>query len=66
MLEAMAVDDSSSTSSNYNEQKTFLATGHEASDAYMPIATYEGLHRYYPSFRWTQDEEKKLVRKVST
>ena len=60
----MVEDDNSSTSSGNNSQKTFLATGHEASEAYMPIAKYEGRHRYDPSFRWTEDEEKKLVRKV--
>lgn len=31
---------------------------------YKPIAEYEGYHRYDPSFTWTHEEEKKIVRKV--
>ena len=31
---------------------------------YKPIDTYEGLHRYDPSFQWEPKEEKQLVRKV--
>lgn len=33
---------------------------------YEPIPEYEGRHRYDPKATWTQEEEKKLVRKVST
>jgi hypothetical protein len=33
-------------------------------DWYKPIPSYEGIHRYDPSFRWTEPEEKKLVWKV--
>lgn len=62
--EDKVLDDSSSTSSNYDPSKTFLATGSAGVDTYRPIDSYEGLHRYDPSFRWTEDEEKKLVRKV--
>ena len=31
---------------------------------YRPIDSYEGLHRWDPDFQWTDDEEKKIVRKV--
>ncbi|TID16966.1 MFS general substrate transporter [Venturia nashicola] len=31
---------------------------------YEPIDSYEGKHRYDPEFRWTEDEEKKVVRKI--
>ena len=31
---------------------------------YVPIDTYEGRHRYDPKARWTEAEEKRLVRKV--
>ncbi|KAL4870842.1 hypothetical protein BDV12DRAFT_195041 [Aspergillus spectabilis] len=31
---------------------------------YKPIDSYEGLHRWDPHFEWTQEEEKRLVRKV--
>ncbi|KAF2224753.1 major facilitator superfamily domain-containing protein [Elsinoe ampelina] len=33
-------------------------------DFHKPIASYEGLHRYDPSFSWEPIEEKKLVRKI--
>jgi hypothetical protein len=32
---------------------------------YKPIESYEGYHRWDPSFQWEAKEEKKLVRKVS-
>lgn len=35
-------------------------------DSYKPIDKYEGAHRYDPHFHWTEGEEKKLVRRVST
>ena len=60
---ANLVDDSSSTSSGVFKQKTFLTTGLE--DYHVPIDSYEGRHRFDPAFRWTEGEEKKLVRKVS-
>ncbi|KAL4981426.1 major facilitator superfamily domain-containing protein [Aspergillus falconensis] len=31
---------------------------------YKPIPEYEGIHRWDPDFDWTEDEEKRLVRKV--
>ena len=33
---------------------------------YRPIDTYEGLHRWDPDFEWEEEEEKKIVRKVSS
>jgi hypothetical protein len=32
---------------------------------FRPIDSYEGLHRWDPDFQWTEQEEKKIVRKVS-
>lgn len=32
---------------------------------YKPISTYEGIHRWDPDFEWTEEEEKKVVRKVN-
>lgn len=32
---------------------------------YRPIDAYEGLHRWDPYFDWTEQEEKRIVRKVS-
>lgn len=32
---------------------------------YQPIPEYEGAHRYDPQFQWTENEEKRLVRRVS-
>jgi hypothetical protein len=31
---------------------------------YRPIDSYEGIHRWDPEFEWTEEEEKKIVRKV--
>ena len=31
---------------------------------YRPIDTYEGIHRWDPDFEWTENEEKRIVRKV--
>ena len=31
---------------------------------YRPIDSYEGIHRWDPDFRWTEEEERKIVRKV--
>ena len=31
---------------------------------YKPIDTYEGRHRWDPNAEWTEQEEKKVVRKV--
>ncbi|KAG6359835.1 hypothetical protein INS49_010888 [Diaporthe citri] len=35
-----------------------------AIDNYKPIPEYEGAHRYDPTFQWTENEEKKLVRRI--
>lgn len=37
----------------------------EGHQFYRPIDSYEGLHRWDPDFQWTEDEEKKIVRKVN-
>lgn len=44
------------------EGGTFEAT--EDVRYYKPISTYEGIHRWDPEFEWTEEEEKKIVRKV--
>ncbi|KAL4918801.1 major facilitator superfamily domain-containing protein [Aspergillus aurantiobrunneus] len=31
---------------------------------YKPIPEYEGIHRWDPDFDWTEDEEKRLIRKI--
>ncbi|RDI89187.1 Methylthioribulose-1-phosphate dehydratase [Venturia inaequalis] len=31
---------------------------------YEPIDSYEGKHRYDPAFKWTENEEDKIVRKI--
>lgn len=33
-------------------------------DSYRPIDEYEGAHRFDPSYQWTENEEKRLVRRV--
>ncbi|KIW48307.1 uncharacterized protein PV06_00909 [Exophiala oligosperma] len=55
-------DASSSESSSYTEDKTFIRVDGE--NAYVPIDRYEGRHRWDPEFEWDPAEEKKLVRKI--
>lgn len=31
---------------------------------YRPIDSYEGIHRWDPDFEWTEEEEKRIIRKV--
>lgn len=45
------------------EDCTFDTT--EDPDLYRPISTYEGIHRWDPDFEWTEQEEKKLIKKVN-
>jgi hypothetical protein len=62
--EQLVVDnDSNSSRTSLKESGTFLSKG--LGDFYIPIDKYEGRHRYDPDFRWRDDEEKSLVRKVS-
>ena len=42
--------------------EAFLSNG--LLEHYTPIDSYEGRHRYDPTFTWTAEEERKLVRKV--
>ena len=43
---------------------TFAAGGLRAR-LYAPIEKYEGRHRYDPDFEWEEEEERRVVRKVS-
>lgn len=49
-------------SERQDREGTFDAV--EGHHFYRPIDSYEGLHRWDPEFEWTEDEEKKIVRKV--
>lgn len=51
------------TGKGYREGDTFVTRGLRH-DAYRPVDTYEGLHRYDPDFQWEHEEERKVVRKV--
>jgi hypothetical protein len=51
------------TGKGYREGETFVTKGLRH-DAYRPVDTYEGLHRYDPEFEWEHEEERKVVRKV--
>lgn len=37
----------------------------DAKDIYKPIEGYEGAHRFDPKFKWSPEEEKRLVKTVS-
>jgi hypothetical protein len=47
----------------YTPGGTFETAGLE--NYYSPIESYEGKHRYDPEYKWTPEDEKKIVRKVS-
>lgn len=49
-------------SSLADSDKAFLRT--EGNEDYEPIDTYEGKHRWDPSFQWEPEEEKKVLRKI--
>lgn len=55
-------EDSSSSRASIKEYGTFLTEGLDG--FHVPIDKYEGRHRYDARFRWEENEEKKLVRKV--
>ncbi|KAJ6086799.1 hypothetical protein N7467_005713 [Penicillium canescens] len=38
--------------------------GADSHHLFRPIDSYEGLHRWDPDFQWTEQEEKKIVRKI--
>lgn len=64
-----AASDSDSTSFNEprrGQVKVIDSTFDTTEDPryYKPIPEYEGIHRWDPDFEWTEDEEKKVVRKV--
>ncbi|KKY22824.1 putative phthalate transporter [Phaeomoniella chlamydospora] len=44
------------------DSKAFLTD--DVTDHYAPIESYEGRHRYDPNFRWDEEEERKVVRKI--
>ena len=52
-----------STGKGYREGDTFVTRGLRQ-DAYRPVDSYEGIHRYDPDFEWEHEEERKVVRKV--
>lgn len=68
---AQAVVTGYSTSLSDDEPRLAKAPSDCAFDAtedpelYKPIATYEGAHRWDPNFEWTEQEEKRMIRKVN-
>lgn len=47
---------------SYVSESAFESTEDHA--FYRPIESYEGIHRWDPHFKWTEQEEKRIVRKV--
>ena len=48
-----------------NIQQSVIADS-QAAEFYEPIEKYEGRHRFDPNATWSEEEERKLVRRVST
>jgi hypothetical protein len=45
-------------------QRATFDTESELEEFYKPIESYEGYHRYDPSYTWSTTDEKKIVRRV--
>lgn len=54
-------DQESQQTQGYGNGTFQVKEGHEF---YRPIDSYEGIHRWDPEFEWTEEEERKIVRKV--
>lgn len=52
------------TSIARTDSNAAFETDSRLEDFYKPIESYEGYHRYDPSFQWTPAEEKKVIRKI--
>ena len=52
--------------SNNNDIQQSVFADSQAAEYYEPIEKYEGRHRFDPHATWSDEEERKLVRRVST
>jgi hypothetical protein len=59
-----ASESTDSVDSHHYGTGEVLAIGADSS-FYRPIEKYEGIHRWDPKFLWTEEEEKRLIRRVS-
>ncbi|KAL4780625.1 major facilitator superfamily domain-containing protein [Aspergillus varians] len=57
-------DDSDREKQGHSHLKGSTFNSTEDPRFYRPIDTYEGLHRWDPHFEWTEEEERKIVRKI--
>ncbi|KAL4810206.1 major facilitator superfamily domain-containing protein [Aspergillus unguis] len=57
-------DSENKSSSKYKEFREAAFDQSEDPRFYKPIDEYEGIHRWDPDFDWTEEEEKKLIRKI--
>ena len=65
----VASSSSSLTESDHRVVKYVSDGAFDASEDprfYKPIPEYESAHRWDPYFEWTEEEEKRLIRKVTT
>ena len=51
---------------HHNTMDESVFNNADAYEIYKPIENYEGRHRFDPTATWSDDEEKRLVRKVSS
>jgi hypothetical protein len=63
--DASSLEASRPPSFTNNGEGTFQTSGVDI-DHYKPIASYEGIHRYDPQFKWTEKEETTVRWKVSS
>ncbi|KAG5920256.1 hypothetical protein E4U42_006256, partial [Claviceps africana] len=52
-------------SSNKPSRNRGVFVAPEAAEVYRPVQGFEGAHRFDPAAKWTDEEEKNLVRKLN-
>lgn len=52
------------TASIDSGEKPVFDTAGTSHEFYKPIASYEGIHRWDPDFKWSAPEETKLIKRV--
>lgn len=63
--ETSAYSTSSSSLEDASGKNEGVFVAPEALEVYKPVEGFEGTHRFDPSAKWSEDEEKRLVQKVS-
>ncbi|KAG6012368.1 hypothetical protein E4U43_007826 [Claviceps pusilla] len=63
-LSSISTSSLNETSNKPSKNKGIFASP-EALEVYRPVEGFEGTHRFNPAAKWTDEEEKKLIRKLN-